>query len=279
MSKASFVDRIRFSMQWRLATLGNGLRDAVAYRVEFFLELAGSAFVPAAFQLVLWWALFEQAGVSEVGGRNRHELILYTIFSTLFTQIRGGNHDFEIQEMIRSGQLSQYLLRPVGVIEFFYLRGIVPRLITAGICFVVGIILTPLLGVGTWYEGLFRMSMGMSMALLGNVIHYQVGAALSATAFYWEEAYSVLMVKNMIVSLLSGELIPLTLFPAKYSWIWESTPFYIYVFGPTEIALGRWSASDFLRHFGIGLLWFFACWILIRLSWRIGMKRYSSLGG
>ncbi len=266
-------------MRWRLATLGNGLRDAAAYRIEFFIEVLGSAVVPAAFQLVLWWALFDGSGLTEVGGRTKQELILYTVFSTLFTQIRGGNHDFEIQEMIRSGQLSQYLLRPVSVIEFVYLRGIVPKLITAAACFILGVILIPCLGIGSVLDGVMQMSMAMSMALLGNVIHYQIGAALSATAFYWEEAYSVLMVKNMLVSLLSGELIPLTLFPEKYAWVWKSTPFYIYVFGPTELALGRWGPNEFVTHFGLGLVWFAGCYLLIKLGWGLAMKRYSSLGG
>ena len=49
---------------------------------------------------------------------------------------------------------------------------------------------------------------------IGNIIHYQISAALATTAFLWEEAYSMLMVKNMIVNLLCGELIPLNLFPA-----------------------------------------------------------------
>ena len=39
--------------------------------------------------------------------------------------------------------------------------------------------------------------------MIGNIIHFQLGAALAGAAFLWEEAYSVLMVKNMIVGILS----------------------------------------------------------------------------
>ena len=46
---------------------------------------------------------------------------------------------------------------------------------------------------------------------MGNVIHFQFGATLAAAGFLWEEAYSLLMVKNMVVGLLSGEMIPLNL--------------------------------------------------------------------
>ena len=261
-------------LQWRLAALKNGLQDATAYRIEFLFEIFGSAFVPAAIQWLLWYALFQLGGKTEIAGMTYSEMIHYTWVSILFSQIRGGDHDFELSEMIRTGQLSNYLLRPVGVIEFVYVRGVAPRLLIAGICLILGILLGVMLGFPP-----MRMVGAMVMALMGNIIHYQLGAALAATAFLWEEAYSVLMVKNMIVGLLSGELLPLYLFPPSMSWIWKCTPFYLYVFGPTQYALGKWTHWEFLQNLGIASLWILVGWMLIRVTWGTGIKRYQSLGG
>jgi ABC-2 type transport system permease protein len=119
----------------------------------------------------------------------------------------------------------------------------------------------------------------MFLALLGNIIHYQISAALSTTAFLWEEAYSVLMVKNMLVNFLSGELFPLTLFPSSLSWIWKATPFYLYVYGPTQYALGRWTQMEFLHHLMIAGIWLVVGWGLIKITWGAGIRRYLSLGG
>lgn len=260
--------------QWRFAALKNGFQDATAYRIEFLFEILGAAFVPAAIQLVLWYALFKIGGASEVAGMSYQEMIHYTLVSTLFTQIRGGDHDFELQEMIRSGQLSNYLLRPVGVVEFVYIRGVAPRLFVAGIALAVGIGMGLFLGLEP-----VRMLGAMLLAIVGNIIHYQLGASLATTAFLWEEAYSVLMVKNMLVSLLSGELLPLNLFPESVQWVWKSTPFYLYVFGPAQYALGKWSHQEYLMQLGIGCLWMLGAWLLIRVTWGTGIKRYLSLGG
>src|SRR3954453_9669064 len=95
-------------LQWRLAALKNGLQDATAYRIEFLFEILGAALVPAAIQWVLWYAVFVTGGATEIAGMNYQDLIHYTLTSLLFTQIRGGDHDFELSEMIRSGQLSNY---------------------------------------------------------------------------------------------------------------------------------------------------------------------------
>lgn len=260
--------------QWRIAALKNGFKDATAYQIEFLFEVLGSAFVPAAIQSVLWYAMFKIGGASEIAGMNYNDMVQYTLASLLFTQIRGGDHDFELQEMIRSGQLSNYLLRPVGVVEFVYIRGVAPKILIAAICLVLGLIIGPFFGLSP-----IRLLGAMLMALLGNIIHYQIGAALSTTAFLWEEAYAFLMVKNMLVSLLSGELIPLNLFPASMQWIWKSTPFYLYVFGPVQYSLGHWTHTQYLQQMLIGFAWSIGAWGLIRITWGIGMSRYLSLGG
>lgn len=261
-------------LQWRLAALKNGFQDATAYRIEFLFEVLGSALVPAAIQWVLWYAMFIIGGAHEISGMNYHDMVHYTWISVLFSQIRGGDHDFELQDMIRSGQLSNYLLRPVGVVEFVYIRGLAPKLFIASVCMALGFGLEILLGYSP-----IRIFGAMVLAIIGNMIHYQIGAALSTVAFLWEEAFSILMVKNMVVSLLSGELIPLNLFPASMQWVWKSTPFYLYVYGPTQYALGHWSHEELFRQLGIGMLWLGFGWLLIRITWGVGMKRYLSLGG
>lgn len=261
-------------MNWRWAALKNGFQEDAAYRVEFFLSIFSSALVPAAIQLILWYALFQLGGQSQVAGWSYAQLIQYTLVSTLFTQVRGGDHDFDLQEMIRTGSLSNYLLRPVGPVEFVYLRGVGGRLFIATTCLCLGTLAFAALGFSVP-----RLWGGMILAIAGNVLHYQIGSVLATTAFVWEEAFSVLMVKNMLVQLLSGELLPLNLFPESMQWIWKSTPFYLYVYGPTQYSLGNWSHQEFIHGLGMAAVWMIGCSLLIRLSWGWGIRRYSSLGG
>ncbi len=265
---------IGFKWRWRVAALKNGFQDATAYRLEFLFEIVGSALVPALIQWIFWYAMFQLGGATEIAGMTYRDMIFYTLMSLLFSQIRGGDHDFEIQEMVRSGNLSNYLLRPIGVVEFIYIRGAAPRLLIAGTCLTLGIIVGIFFGFSP-----ARMLGAMAMAFLGNIIHYQIGAILATSAFVWEEAYSFLMVKNLAVSILSGELLPLNLFPDSLQWIWKSLPFYLYVYGPTQYALGKWSHLEWAQNFGLGLCWAFAGWIGIQLSWKWGIRRYLSLGG
>jgi ABC-2 type transport system permease protein len=160
-------------------------------------------------------------------------------------------------------------------VEFVYIRGAASRFFVAGICLTIGLL------TSFFVEGLssLRMLGGMFLAVLGNIIHYQVGAILATTAFYWEEAYSVLMVKNMVVGLLSGELLPLNLFPTQWQWVWKVTPFYLYVYGPVQFARGIWSVSEYFQACGIACVWLIFLGFFTQIAWSIGLKKYTSLGG
>lgn len=270
--------RLESIFGWRVAALINGLVDATAYRLEFFTEFFGSAIGPAAIQWVLWYSMFKLSGLQEVGGASYMEMVQYTFASILFSQVRGGNLDFELAEMIRSGALSQHLLKPISVIEFVFIRGVSGKLFIAVFAMILG---SAMAIFAPEYFGIQipRLCAGMTLAIAGNVIHYQVGCILAAMAFYWEEAYSILLVKNMIVKVLCGELVPLSLFPDSMSWAWKYFPFYLYVFGPAQIALGKWDYGKWGESMLIAAAWIVALAILTRLSWRVGIKKYQSLGG
>lgn len=266
--------RWKWMLEWRMAATRNGMKDALAYRWDFLIDFFTQAFVPVGIQLILWHAIFHQQGKTEFAGMQYSELLAYTWTSVLFTQVRGGNYDFALIEMIRTGSLSQSLLRPVGPVEFVFWRGFGEKIFTAAFCLFLGL-------VATYFadRSLMNLILAMMLAVLGNVIHYLFGAILAAVAFYWENAFAILLVKNMMVSLLSGELLPLSLFPEKYTWIWKSTPFYLYVFGPTQMALGKWSVSEWIQHMTIGFGWCLAFAIILQLTWRHAIRQYQGIGG
>lgn len=266
--------RLAWMLEWRMAAVKNGMKDALAYRWDFIIDFFGQALVPVGIQLILWHSIFQQEGTTQFAGMNHSELLAYTWTSLLFSQVRGGNYDFALIEMIRTGSLNQSLLKPVDPVEFVFWRGFGDKLFTATFCFLLGIIATFFAG-----HSVMNLIMAMMLAILGNIIHYIFGAALAAVAFYWENAFAILMVKNMAVSLLSGELIPLSIVPEKYSMIWQSTPFYLYVYGPTQIALGKWSQEMWAHHMMIGFIWCFAFAMILKLTWKFSIHRYQGIGG
>lgn len=209
-----------------------------------------------------------------MGGQSYEQLIAYTAVGTLFSQIRGGNYDFTLDEMITTGGLSSYLLRPVGAVEFVYLRSVGEKSATTLLCTAVGLI-------ACFFTDMQPLAFlwGMLLAILGNIIAYQIGALVCVVSFYWEQAFSLLLVKNMLVNLLSGELLPLTLFPAAWTPYWKIFPFYLFVFGPAQIALGNWTGNEIYVQLGIALAWAIGLNFVIKWSWGWAINRYQGIGG
>jgi ABC-2 type transport system permease protein len=265
---------LAWALEWRMAAIKNGIKGALAYRGEFLVGLIGSAIVPVGIQLMLWYAIFQSGNTTHFAGMDYPELLAYTWTSLLFSQIRGGDYDFELIEQIRTGTLSNFLLRPVGVVEFVFFQGFGEKLYTALVCLFFGLIATIFTKLTV-----IHLLMGLFLAILGNMIAYLLGASLAAAAFYWENAFAVLMVKNMVVSLLCGEVLPLSIVPEKYSFIWKSTPFYLFVYGPTQIALGKWDTHQFYAEVGFALLWIFGFWAALKLLWTYSINRYQGIGG
>jgi len=104
--------------QWKIMALKIGLKEAFTYRMEFFTNILSSALMPAAIQMLFWYAIFHINGATSFHAFSKQEMLGYTLASMLFTQVRGGDLDFAVQEMIRTGQLSNFLLRPISFIEF-----------------------------------------------------------------------------------------------------------------------------------------------------------------
>ena len=263
-----------WGLEWRLAAIRNGIKETMAYRGDFLLDVIGSSVVPVGIQLMLWHSILQGDPNARFAGMSSSELLSYTWTSMLFSQIRGGNHDFTLIELIRTGSLSNYLLRPVGVVEFTYFKGIGEKLITATLCLILGSIATLFTSMQ-----LSHLFMGLALALMGNIIAYLFGAILAGVAFYWENAFAVLMVKNMVVSLFSGELIPLSIVPEAYSYIWKATPFYLFVYGPTQVAMGKWDTSMWGTQMGIAVIWIFALWGVLHATWKFSIHRYQGIGG
>ncbi len=266
--------RIPFFLGWRLSTLRNGIQDSLAYRWDFFLRLFGSALVPAIVQFTLWYSAFKLGSAETLGGNTYAELVAYTATSMLFSQLRTGDQDFTIDDMIRTGTFSAALLRPVRPLEFIYLRSMGEKLsvmILASLIAITASIFTSM--------HFSHFLQGLGIAILGNIIHFQIGCAVVTLAFYWEQSYAAIMTKNIIVSLLSGEMIPLHFFPENLTWLWKGLPFYLYIYGPTQIALGRWTGGDVTHQLWIALAWIAGLGLLVRMLWSYSIRRYQALGG
>lgn len=260
--------------QWTWVALKEGLLQAMSFRIEFLSRVFGEALSNFGVQWVLWFALFKVGGNESFAGQTYSQMMAYSSASILFSQIRVSDTDYEISDMIRTGKLNQYLIRPIHPIGYVYFGHLGSKLFFILISTLLGFI-----GLKVLDLPFINLFYSIALAFLGQVILFLLSASLATVGFYWEEAFALIMMKNLIVQILCGEIIPLFVFPESTQRALHFLPFHLLVFTPTQIFLGRFSNSMIAEAFTISIVWIVLSAILLKVCWNKGIRNYLAIGG
>lgn len=197
------------------------------------------------------------------------------------------NVDPVAREAIRSGEVVQDLLRPIGTYRLWYARSLAWRLVRTGLRFVpmvtLAMLLFPVVGLGR-----YAMPPPASPAALGLWAPAVALAALLSTAvtvliqvvMLWTVSPDgVLRLVPALTMFLAGGIVPLPLLPGWMRPFMERQPLRGLVDTPARIYGGDLVGADAWQ----ALLWS-ACWIVLLVlvgRWGLarGLRRMVVAGG
>ena len=114
--------------------------------------------------------------------------------------------------------------------------------------------------------------------VLGFAVNFLMGAALTCVAFWTTRVYSLSEFYYAVGILFAGQFVPLDLMPPFLQRVAQVLPFQLFKYFPIQLALGRLSPEVIARNFALDLIWLAASFVLFRLVWRAGLKRFSAVG-
>ena len=197
------------------------------------------------------------------------------------------NIDTEWRDMVRSGALAYELCRPVDLYALWYARAIArrtaPTLLRAVPLAVFASVMLPVLGLGEWRlappaSALAALGFAASLVctlLLGCAISTLVNLSLLWTIT--GDGLGMMLVSA--VSLFSGMLIPLPLFPDWAQTLLGWLPFAGLVDLPFRIYNGSIAPADYAFALGRQLGWTLVLVALGRALLARGMRRVVVQGG
>lgn len=236
------------------------------------------AIVPLCYFLVeaaFWTGLIEASGNDLLGGFSARYYLGYFLYPIL--QLGSMNWRFEramIAE-INSGAVNALLLRPSSFFEYHLGQLLGQKLITA-------LVMLPVISFIAWVWDLpfhaERLPIVFFMGICYVVLLFSLHFAVASMAFFYDNVYSLNNSKNMIVWILTGELMPLDLLPSPISeWV-IALPFSCGVFLPAAYLSGRIDSNVFMKGFlslAVGGIVF---GLLARFVWKRGLRQYSGTG-
>jgi ABC-2 type transport system permease protein len=135
--------------------------------------------------------------------------------------------------------------------------------------FALGLAFTPIGNIG-----LYILSCLMSF-LIFVLFDFCVGMI----AFFTSYIFGLFMVKEALMSFLTGQLIPLSFFPEAVQRVFDFLPFSSMIYAPVMIYLGKYQGAELALVLVRQFVWVLLLYGLGSLIWKRVTKRLVVLGG
>ena len=223
-----------------------------------------------------WHAVYRHT--AQIANMNLPTMISYVVIAMILGNYVSGVGN-RLSESIRSGEVAIELMKPYDLLlKLIWLdlgskvsasvRNSLPLLVI-GYAF-LGVLAPVSLASGA----LFAVS-----AMLGVLIGTQFDLIIGVLAFWTVNIWGLRVLRGGILSIFTGTLIPVTLFPAWLLHISEALPFQSMVYTPVAIYTGAIP----LRTVGMTLLiqaaWLIGLYVLVRLIWSAALRKLVIFGG
>ncbi len=246
----------------------------LAYRMRYYTGILTYVLFISVHYFI-WKAIFYgHAPGAAINGFTLPEMITYIAVGWIARSFYFSTIDEEIDELVRSGQVSVFLLRPVSFHMMLLSQAAGESLFR--ILFFTGPITLAVL----W---LFPVSLPASASagalfaaasLFSFFIMAEINFAIGIVAFFTRSIQGISRAKYMLMQLFSGLLMPLAFFPEWFRTVLEVLPFQIITYVPLQLYLGKVEGSAVTGILVNQLLWSLA---LVGLSHILLLKALRKL--
>lgn len=256
-----------------------GMEKSLEYRMDFFLTILSAVF-PIIMQIVLWNYLYGHSDAATQTSYSYGQIMVYTLFAAIVSRLIDTQFEHEINMDIKYGGLNKYLVKPIKYDRyqlFSFLGQKAPQL-TMNLLVLAGIFIVSLfifeMEWSLWRVGLFLL--GLLFALLLNFGMFYCMALLS---FRFHDVGHLFEMVSVILVVASGGIFPLDIFGERITQIVSALPFGYTTQFPVNIINGRYTFAQTLVGFAIQIGWLLFFWLLGKIMWHRGLKKYIAVGG
>ena len=110
------------------------------------------------------------------------------------------------------------------------------------------------------------------------IMRFFIEWTLALVAFWTTRNEAINQMYFTLGLFLSGRIAPIDLLPDPIQFLANALPFRWAVAFPVELMLGRLSSEQIWNGFAMQALWLLIGIVLIKITWRTGIKKYSAVG-
>ncbi len=259
------------------------LRTAIEERLVYRGDFAFSTlvrFLPIVTQIFLWSAIYQDDPDRALRGYRFGDMVSYYLLVMLaraFSSMPGLSTG--IATSIADGSVRKYLIQPVDLLDHLFWHRVAHKLVYYAVA--CGPFALVFWLCRDWLPGWPAWPVLVAFVaslLMGFVIGFLIEAWIGLVAFWFLEVSSLIFIYMMLSYFLSGHMIPL-----EYLTSWlpfaEFLPFRFLAYTPAAILLGRIPEVALWGELQLQFAWIVFLLVLNRVTFTLGVRRYSSWGG
>jgi len=254
-----------------LYSFRNAFYSTIAFRGNFLLRLA-TIFLQIMVAVFMWQAVFRFSSKGDIAGISQLQMTYYLIIVNLLSLIFSTSLIFKFSQLVRSGNLTILILRPVKLLiqAFFEYLGLsFPYLIIYGFVLVVS--------SETSSRSFAEILMTLALFAIIYITFFLLISAMSLVSFWLIQVWPMRPVINALFMLLGGQAFPLQVLPQSFHWL-EYTPFALAGNQLALLSLGKVSSVQMLFIFLASISWSLVFLVLIKGLWHKGIHAYEGVG-
>lgn len=210
---------------------------------------------------------------------NQSMILTYILGTSLMQSIVLSSRTYAIGDEINSGNLLNFLLRPINYFKYWFAIDIGDKLMNISFSVVelglILIILRPPIFLQTDPLHIVLFLMATSFSL---VLYFFINFLLGFIGFWSPEVWAPRFIFFMVLEFLAGSLFPLDILPKTVFEIMKLLPFSYLLYFPLKIYLGQLSLPEIISGLSISLFWIFGIYFIVRFVWQKGLKSYTAYG-
>jgi len=232
--------------------------------------------ITSLIEVVLWMAILTGMQTETLGGFGREFYLAYALWANFVGRATANwMYEFQMVDEIDTGRVNAILVRPISFYEFYLSQFLGYKFLILAASFFIPTIACLLIGAP--FEPV-RLPAMIAMILFYLVFAHTISFCVACMAFHLNRAHSLTGMKNLAIWVLSGELIPLDLYPEPFRGWLLSSPFSAAVYLPVSYVTGRVGHEAMLNGFVSIAVSLVVMGCVASMLWKNGVRQYTGTG-
>jgi len=250
--------------------------QAIAYRLSFVIFRLRNLFWILTMYF-LWVYALPHGEV--LFGYNQSQILTYILGGAFLSSLIMATRSQDIATEINEGNLSNFLLRPIGFLRYYFARDLGDKAMNIFFSIfeltIVFLILRPNLFLQT---SPVLLLLTLVFSLSGTLLFFFFSVLLGFIGFWSTETWGPRFIFYQLLNFLAGTLFPLDIIPKPLYTVVSYLPFPYLLYFPMKVYLGQLSTIEMVKGMAISCIWIVVLYAVTQFVWKRGLRVYTAQG-